>query len=30
MNYIIDDVDKKILMYLIDNTRMPFTEIAKK
>lgn len=30
MNYVIDDVDKKILMYLIDNTRMPFTEIAKK
>ena len=30
MNYIIDDVDKKILMYLIDNTRMPFTEIAKQ
>ena len=30
MNYIIDEVDKKILMYLIDNTRMPFTEIAKK
>ena len=30
MNYIIDEIDKKILMYLIDNTRIPFTEIAKK
>ena len=29
-NYKIDDVDKKILHYLIENTRMPFTEIAKK
>ncbi len=29
-NYEIDDVDKTILMYLIENTRMPFTEIAKK
>jgi len=29
-NYDIDDVDKTILMYLIENTRMPFTEIAKK
>lgn len=30
MNYEIDEVDKSILMYLIENTRMPFTEIAKK
>lgn len=30
LNYEIDDVDKTILMYLIENTRMPFTEIAKK
>lgn len=29
-NYRIDEVDKKILHYLIENTRMPFTEIAKK
>lgn len=29
-NYDIDDVDKTILMFLIENTRMPFTEIAKK
>lgn len=29
-NYDIDDIDKTILMYLIENTRMPFTEIAKK
>ena len=29
-NYKIDDVDKKILHFLIENTRMPFTEIAKK
>jgi len=29
-NYDIDEVDKTILMYLIENTRMPFTEIAKK
>ena len=28
--YKIDEVDKQILEYLIDNTRMPFTEIAKK
>jgi len=28
-NYQIDDVDKQILKYLIENTRMPFTEIAK-
>src|SRR5690606_20854959 len=25
-----DEIDKTILMYLIENTRMPFTEIAKK
>ncbi|MFV0305389.1 MAG: Lrp/AsnC family transcriptional regulator [Moheibacter sp.] len=30
MNYEIDDIDKTILMYLIESTRMPFTEIAKK
>lgn len=30
LNYEIDEVDKTILMYLIENTRMPFTEIAKK
>jgi len=30
VNYDIDDIDKTILMYLIENTRMPFTEIAKK
>jgi Lrp/AsnC family transcriptional regulator for asnA, asnC and gidA len=29
-NYEIDEIDKTILMYLIENTRMPFTEIAKK
>ncbi|MBV7440443.1 winged helix-turn-helix transcriptional regulator [Weeksellaceae bacterium TAE3-ERU29] len=29
-NYKIDDIDKKILHFLIENTRMPFTEIAKK
>ncbi len=29
-NYKIDEVDKQILEYLVDNTRMPFTEIAKK
>ncbi|MRJ08568.1 winged helix-turn-helix transcriptional regulator [Ornithobacterium rhinotracheale] len=28
--YKIDEVDKRILRYLIENTRMPFTEIAKK
>lgn len=28
--YRIDNVDKKILHYLIENTRIPFTEIAKK
>ena len=26
----IDDIDKKILDILIDNTRTPFTEIAKR
>lgn len=26
----IDEIDKTILMYLIKNTRLPFTEIAKK
>lgn len=30
LNYEIDEVDKTILMYLIENTRMPFTEIAKQ
>ncbi|HLV24046.1 MAG TPA: winged helix-turn-helix transcriptional regulator [Moheibacter sp.] len=30
LNYEIDEIDKTILMYLIENTRMPFTEIAKK
>lgn len=30
MNNEIDEVDKTILMYLIENTRMPFTEIAKR
>jgi len=29
-NYEIDEIDKTILIYLIENTRMPFTEIAKK
>lgn len=29
-NYQIDDVDKQILYFLVSNTRMPFTEIAKK
>ena len=29
-NYQIDDVDKQILQFLIENTRTPFTEIAKK
>ncbi|QAR30946.1 winged helix-turn-helix transcriptional regulator [Ornithobacterium rhinotracheale] len=28
--YKIDEIDKRILRYLIENTRMPFTEIAKK
>ncbi len=26
----LDEVDKQILYYLVQNTRMPFTEIAKK
>lgn len=30
INNEIDAVDKTILMYLIENTRMPFTEIAKR
>lgn len=29
-NYRIDKIDKQILQFLIKNTRMPFTEIAKK
>lgn len=29
MNYQIDEIDKKILKFLIENTRTPFTEIAK-
>ena len=30
MNYQLDDIDKKILDFLVENTRMPFTEIAKQ
>ncbi|MDR2205950.1 MAG: Lrp/AsnC ligand binding domain-containing protein [Flavobacteriaceae bacterium] len=30
MNYQLDVIDKKILDFLVKNTRMPFTEIAKK
>lgn len=30
INNEIDEIDKTILMYLIENTRLPFTEIAKK
>ncbi|MHA6696168.1 AsnC family transcriptional regulator [Chryseobacterium sp. A301] len=30
MNYQLDEVDKKILDFLVENTRMPFTEIAKQ
>lgn len=30
MNYQLDDIDKKILDFLVQNTRMPFTEIAKQ
>ncbi|EKB56839.1 Lrp/AsnC family transcriptional regulator [Bergeyella zoohelcum] len=30
MNYHLDDIDKKILDFLVENTRMPFTEIAKQ
>lgn len=29
MNYQLDEIDKKILDFLVENTRMPFTEIAK-
>lgn len=29
-DYKIDNVDKQILQFLIENTRMPFTEIAKR
>ena len=29
MNYQLDEIDNKILGYLVANTRMPFTEIAK-
>lgn len=30
MNYSLDIIDKKILDFLVKNTRMPFTEIAKQ
>lgn len=30
MAYKLDEIDKKILDFLVANTRMPFTEIAKK
>lgn len=30
MAYQLDDIDKKILDFLVENTRMPFTEIAKQ
>lgn len=30
MNYQLDEIDKQILDFLVENTRMPFTEIAKK
>lgn len=30
MDYQLDEIDRKILSYLSENTRMPFTEIAKK
>ena len=30
MEYHLDDIDKKILGYLVENTRKPFTEIAKQ
>lgn len=30
MKYQLDQIDKKILDYLVENARMPFTEIAKK
>jgi Lrp/AsnC family transcriptional regulator for asnA, asnC and gidA len=29
MTYKLDEIDKSILDYLVENTRMPFTEIAK-
>lgn len=29
MEYQLDEIDKQILDYLVENTRMPFTEIAK-
>lgn len=30
MNYQLDEIDKQILDFLVENTRMPFTEIAKQ
>lgn len=30
MNYQLDAIDKQILDFLVENTRMPFTEIAKQ
>lgn len=30
MNYLLDEIDKKILDFLVENTRTPFTEIAKQ
>ncbi len=30
MAYKLDNIDRKILSFLVENTRMPFTEIAKK
>lgn len=30
MNFQLDEIDKKILDFLVANTRMPFTEIAKQ
>ena len=30
MNYQLDEIDKNILDFLVENTRMPFTEIAKQ
>lgn len=30
MSYHLDEIDKKILDFLVENTRMPFTEIAKQ
>lgn len=29
-NYAIDDIDRKILSFLVDNARMPFLEIARE